>query len=86
MSVQIVTPKKAIALWGVKFDGENVQEIENFTKGMFRRNRESWALDHRDKGPDEVNIGDWILQGVTGLFFVVSGDEFDEAYVVPFSE
>lgn len=84
--------KKPVEVSALQWDGENVEEVRDFTEGRFD------ALDELDrKNCDDpeataqvfdvlhstwvlVQTGDWIIKGIQGEFYPCRSDVFDATY------
>ena len=83
--------KKPVVIEAIKWDGENLREIIDFT-GL-NPSAEAWTWDEYTQvvreyglkiftleGSHMATIGDWIIQGVQGEFYPCKSDIFEQTY------
>jgi hypothetical protein len=83
--------KKPVVIEAIKWNGENLREIIDFT-GL-HPSAEKWTWDEYAEvvskeglkiftieGPLMASIGDWIIQGVKGEFYPCKPDIFEATY------
>ena len=78
--------KKQVVIQALKWTGENVRELEEFTKDT---DDEIWYRDNDDtgelyintlEGEMKANCGDYIIKGVKGEFYPCKPDIFEMSY------
>lgn len=73
--------KKPITIEAVQWTGENIKEIEHFTRGKARYNL--WLDTFEIKtleGTMIANVDDYIIKGVKGEFYPCKPDIFKQTY------
>ena len=84
--------KKPVEVEAVKWTGENLREIINFT-GWHELAATKWSWEEYEKvvslhglkiftleGSHSAAVGDWIIKGVHGEFYPCKPDIFDKTY------
>lgn len=68
----------------IQFDGSNSSEIIDIlgfipTK-IVNEGTDEVFIHFHGREPYDINIGDWLVKGITGLFFAVTEKYFNEHY------
>ena len=71
--------KKPVTIEAIQWNGENLSEIDKFTKGKVK-NHESVLIIPTLEGDMEASIGDYIIKGVKGEFYPCKPDIFLATY------
>lgn len=77
--------KKPIVIEAIQFDGQNHQEILDWSGGAVHSakpyKQDYYALEIKTlEGVMEAYAGDWIIKGVKGEFYPCKSDIFDATY------
>lgn len=77
--------KKSIIIEAVQWDGNNLEEIKNFTSaldkaGIGKDQEGKFIVIPTLEGNISANIGDWIIKGIKGKFYPCKPDFFESTY------
>lgn len=71
--------KKPVTIEAIQWNGENLSEIDKFTKGKVK-NHESVLIIPTLEGDMYASLNDYIIKGVNGEFYPCKPDIFDKTY------
>lgn len=83
--------KKPVVIEAIKWDGNNLAEIIQFTGQHPSAQKWTWE-EYKDivkldglkiftlEGPHLASVGDWIIRGVRGEFYPCKPDIFEQTY------
>lgn len=71
---------KPCEIEAVQWNGDNEQELLDFTKGDYYINRDDDLIIETLEGDMKANIGDYIIKGLRGEFYPCKPDVFEKKY------
>ena len=76
--------KKPVVIHAIQFDGNNSEEIEEFTNCVARRlaTHTPLMIISTLEGDHYARTGDWIIKGIKGEFYPCKPDIFEQTYEV----
>ena len=76
--------KKPVIIEAIQFNGENGEEIEEFTNCAARRlaTHTPLMVISTLEGDHQARTGDWIIKGINGEFYPCKPDIFEQTYEV----
>ena len=86
--------KKPLVIEAIQWNGENVEEINNFTNGKIKYEESIGGSEKGEDYPQKYTrliiptlegdhlalIGDWIIKGIKGEFYPCKKDIFEATY------
>ena len=71
--------KKPVIIEAIKWNGENLSEIDEFTRGKVK-NHESVLIIPTLEGDMYASLNDYIIKGINGEFYPCKPDIFAKTY------
>lgn len=72
--------KKTVEVEAAQWIGDNIKEIEDFTKGNIVINEDNEIYIYTLEGVHLASIGDYIIKGIKGEFYPCKPDIFEQTY------
>jgi len=79
--------KKPVVVEAIQWDGSNFGEIKEFVGFGCVQHVKSWSREFDNtilivtlEGDMRANVGDWIIRGVNGEFYLCKPDIFEQTY------
>ena len=72
--------KKTVEVEAVQWTGDNIKEIEDFTKGNIVINEDNELYIYTLEGVHLASVGDYIIKGIKGEFYPCKPDIFEQTY------
>lgn len=73
--------KKPVVIDAIQYNGENIEQIVNFTNKGIEFNGETMEIKTLE-GNMKASVGDYIIKGVNGEFYPCKPDIFNKTYDV----
>ena len=75
--------KKPVVVEAMQFVGENILSVIDWCKGdaaIQRTEKDRCIVIHTREGSMRADLGDWIIKGVKGEFYLYKPDIFEATY------